>query len=143
MRRRAEADLKKWYDSKSRKPLILRGARQVGKSTLVRNFAQLNGLELIEINFEMLNLQSAKDSLDIHPILSEIEYITKKKIKNNTLLFLDEIQDQPRMITSLRFFKEEKPDLAIIAAGSLLEFALSDNEISFPVGRIQFYHLSP
>ncbi|HEY8272805.1 MAG TPA: AAA family ATPase, partial [Pseudobdellovibrionaceae bacterium] len=144
MKRQAEDHLKKWYQSKSgRKPLVLRGARQVGKSTLVRNFAASMGLDLIEINFEKHSLKTADKSLDLDLILPEIEYLTKKKFGSKTLLFLDEIQDSPKMITSLRFFKEDRPDIAVIAAGSLLEFALTVEEISIPVGRVQYYHLGP
>jgi predicted AAA+ superfamily ATPase len=143
MKRKAELDLKKWYESTYRKPLVLRGARQVGKSTLVRNFAAGMGLDLIEVNFEKVSLKTPDQSLDLKLILPEIEYLTKKRFGPKTLLFLDEIQDSPKMITGLRFFKEDRPDIAVIAAGSLLEFALSTKEISIPVGRIAYYHLGP
>lgn len=143
MKRNAETDLKNWYTAKNRKPLILRGARQVGKSTLVRNFAKSNNLELIEINFEKVQLKSPDETLDLEVVLPEIEYVSKKKFGPKSLLFLDEIQDAPKMITGLRFFKEDRPDLAVIAAGSLLEFALTLHEISIPVGRVQYYHLGP
>lgn len=143
MKRHAELSLKNWYESHNRKPLVLRGARQVGKSTLVRNFAKSQNLDLIEINFEKHSLKTVEKSLDLSVILPEIEYVTKKKLGPNCLIFLDEIQDSPRMITALRFFKEERPDLAVVAAGSLLEFALTIHEISIPVGRIQYHHLGP
>lgn len=143
MKRQAESDLKNWYVSKTRKPLILRGARQVGKSTLVRNFAISNNLDLIEVNFEKITLKIPEVSLELSKILPEIEFVSKKKIGDKTLLFFDEIQECPKMITALRFFKEERPDIPVIAAGSLLEFALTINEISIPVGRIQYYHLGP
>ena len=144
MRRKAIDDLQKWHKAKKRKPLILRGARQVGKSTLVRLFAKENKLDLIEINLEKTKIEAFDSSdIDIETIIQEIEYKTKKKFGKKTLLFLDEIQENPRAILSLRYFFEDRSDLAIIAAGSLLEFVLKDHTISMPVGRIEYYHLGP
>ncbi len=143
MKRRYYDDLGAWYASKHRKPLLLRGARQVGKSTLVRNFASLQNLDLVEINLEKTSLTSPKKSLELEKIIPEIEFLTRKKIGPQSLLFIDEIQEEPKLITGLRFFKEERPEIPVIAAGSLLEFALSENEISFPVGRISSGYISP
>lgn len=144
MNRLAINDLKVWLKQNKRKPLILRGARQVGKSTLVRLFAAENTLDLIEINLEKMKIDSFESSeFDIHKIIQEVEYKSQKRITKKTLLFIDEIQECPRAITALRYFYEERPDLAVIAAGSLLEFALNDQEISIPVGRVEYYYLGP
>lgn len=144
MKRKAEADLLVWYKQKKRKPLILRGARQVGKSTLVKLFAKENKLELIEVNLEKSKIESFNsDEIEIDIIIQEIEYKTKARFTKKTLLFLDEIQANPRAIMALRYFFEDRPEVAIIAAGSLLEFVLNDHTISMPVGRVEYYHLGP
>lgn len=144
MLRYAEKDLKSWYSRKDRPPLIIRGARQVGKSTLVKQFARNQNLDLIEINFELLKLQALmKEELSIDDILLEIEAKSKKKITSNSLIFFDELQVSPKAIQSLRYFYELKPQIAIIGAGSLLDLVLNEEEISFPVGRVQFYYLGP
>jgi predicted AAA+ superfamily ATPase len=144
MKRLAINDLKIWLLQNKRKPLILRGARQVGKSTLVKLFAAENALDLVEINLEKIKISSFENSeLDIHKIIQEIEYKSQKRITKKTLLFIDEIQESPRAIMALRYFYEERPDIAVIAAGSLLEFALNDQDISIPVGRVEYYHLGP
>lgn len=145
MKRFAQGYLGQWYKNPRRKPLILRGARQVGKSTLVRNFAEEQNLDLIEINLERHpHLNVAFQSLDIKKILNELESISGKSIlKNNTLLFLDEIQSTPYALAALRYFFEDYPQLALVAAGSLLEFVLAKHDFSMPVGRIQYLHLGP
>ena len=141
----AEKYLVDWLNKNSRKPLVLRGARQVGKSTLIRQFAQKNGLSLTEINLERhLYLDSIFKTTDIQAIRREIEAITGKNIKENrSLLFLDEIQATPHGLMALRYFHEEIPELPVIAAGSLLEFTLTEHSFSMPVGRIEYYHLFP
>lgn len=144
MLRFAERKILDWYENDSRKPLVLRGARQVGKSTLVRNFCQNHKLNLVEINLEKNKLFSLEKNLNIEVILEEIEMISKKNISSpNTVLFIDEIQEQPTALTALRYFYEERPNLPIIAAGSLLEFVLNDKAISVPVGRIEYLKLGP
>lgn len=144
MKRIAEEFLTEWLNKKSRKPLLIRGARQVGKSTLVRLFAENYGLDLVEINLEKQEIKSLKKSKDLKVIMAEIEIIAKKNLRNkNTLLFLDEIQACPEAISSLRYFYEEYPELPVVAAGSLLEFVLESHEFSMPVGRVEFYHLGP
>jgi predicted AAA+ superfamily ATPase len=144
LERLQEHDLKKWLQGKNRKPLVIRGARQVGKSTLVRNFCQKNKLDLIEINLEKyLYLNEIFQTNDIKLILSNIEDISKKKITKKSLLFLDEIQANPYAIQALRYFFEEEKGLAVVAAGSLLEFTLNDHSYSMPVGRIEFLHMGP
>ncbi|MBO9666403.1 MAG: ATP-binding protein [Bdellovibrio sp.] len=144
MKRHALKDLTNWYKREKRKPLVLRGARQVGKSTLVRHLADSLGLDLFEINLEkqkLLSLQS--EGIEVSPILQEVEIICNKKISAKALLFFDEAQDQKKILATLRYFFEEYPDIAVIAAGSLLDFALKKAEYSVPVGRIEYYFLGP
>ena len=145
MKRIAESTLIKWLKNPYRKPLIIRGARQVGKSTLVRNFARDQKLNLIEINLEKhLELDTIFKTLDMKKIIREIEGLTGKDIlAANSLLFLDEIQATPRALQALRYFYEEHPQLPVIAAGSLLEFVLSKHNFSMPVGRIEYLYLGP
>ena len=145
MKRTALSALKTWLHQKSRKPLVIRGARQVGKTELVRIFADQEGLDLIEINLERhLELTKLFAGLDIPGILLELEGLTgKKAVPGKSLLFLDEIQAIPEAIAALRYFYEDRPDLAVVAAGSLLEFALSQHSFSMPVGRIEYLHLGP
>lgn len=143
--RSAEKHLETWYGKLGRKPLIIRGARQVGKSTLVRQFAINHNLVLNEINLERyLYLDKIFKSLDMDIIISELDALTGKNIlAPDSILFLDEIQATPHAIQALRYFYEDKPSLAVICAGSLLEFALSEHTFSMPVGRIEYYHLGP
>lgn len=146
MKRFAEAQLLEWFKRKRRKPLVLRGARQVGKSTLVRNFAKKQNLHLIEVNLERhYKLRDSICSFDVKKILEDIDFLTSQKIAipQNTLLFFDEIQAIPETLAVLRYFYEEMPELPIISAGSLLEFVLSDHAFSMPVGRIEFMYLGP
>lgn len=145
MYRFALEDIKQWYCGRRRKPLILRGARQVGKSTLVRMAAEAMDIKLIEINLEKhLYLDEVFKSLNLPIIIDEIEGIAGSiGDRNRALLFLDEIQAVPHAIQALRYFYEEMSDLAVVAAGSLLEFTLADHSFSMPVGRITYYHMGP
>lgn len=145
IQRTAETFLDEWFQKKRRKPLVLRGARQVGKSTLVRRFAEQKGLVLNEINLERhLYLDAIFKTLDLGLIIRELEALMGRNIQApDSLLFLDEIQATPHAIQALRYFHEEKPELPVISAGSLLEFVLSDHSFSMPVGRIEYYHLGP
>jgi len=128
-----------------RKPLIVRGARQTGKSTLVRMFAEREGLDLIEVNLEKEQwLEPVFASLDAQRILREISIKVGRKIDlARSILFLDEIQATPSALPALRYFYEDIPSLPVIAAGSLLEFTLGDHPLSMPVGRIEYLHLGP
>ena len=137
--------LKEWLSKKNRKPLIIRGARQVGKSTLVELFAEDQQQVLLNINLERYpELAPVFATKDPQQVLQQIEFLPKvPKINNNSLLFLDEIQAIPEAIPTLRYFYEDKPDLPVISAGSLLEFALSDHSFSMPVGRVQYLHMGP
>jgi len=146
MYRQLEKNLKDWKVSALRYPLILRGARQVGKTYLVEKFGKEEFESFVTINFEALPQAAAcfEDSLDPNEVLLKLTTILKLSIvPGKTLLFLDEIQACPRAIVALRYFKEKLPQLHVIAAGSLLEFALKDGKYSFPVGRVQFLYLKP
>ncbi len=146
MYRIKEKSLETWLHKESRKPLILRGARQVGKSTLVRQFAESRGLILFEVNLERhRTLDEVFSTLKMEHILSEIQYICKKgsPTQKNTLIFLDEIQAAPHAIEALRYFYEDYPEIPVIGAGSLLEFTLSKHNFSMPVGRVEYMFLGP
>ncbi len=137
--------LLKWGEKEGRRPLIIRGARQAGKSYLVREYAKTTSLDLLEINLERepdaVHL-FRKDSIQKTLELLSLQY--RQKIEpQKTLLFLDEIQAAPDAIPLLRYFHEEKPSLRVIAAGSLLEFTLRDHSFSMPVGRVEYMHLGP
>ena len=143
MKRDAEQYLEEWIELKRRKPLIIRGARQVGKSTLVRNFAQNKGFDLFEINLELFPNITAFESVNVDNILRDLEVLIQQQISSKALIFIDEIQKHPIAITALRYFYEKKPEIPVIAAGSLLEVVLEDMEYSMPVGRIEYLYLGP
>lgn len=145
MRRAIEPILKKWKDQSDRLPIILRGARQVGKSFIIEKFGKENFESLITCNFEFRpELINCFDNFDPVSICTQLEVAFKTRIiPGKTLLFLDEIQNCPKAITALRYFKEKLPALHVIAAGSLLEFVLHEEQFSFPVGRVQFLYLKP
>ena len=143
---RFEADLLViWLNKKGRKPLIIRGARQVGKSSLVRYLANISQRFCFELNFERYPEHADFfKSKDPTIILQHLSVYFKKSIDPKTsLLFLDEIQATPEVIEILRYFYEECPELPIVAAGSLLDFVLAEPEFSVPVGRIEYFHLGP
>lgn len=145
MKRTAEKSLREWYGKRNRHPLVIRGARQVGKSTLVRDFCADEGLVLNELNlYRHLDMTPAFRSLDPKRICREISDKLSRDISQpGQLLFLDEIQAIPEAIDALRYFFEEMPSLPVISAGSLLEFALSKHKFSMPVGRVQYMFLGP
>jgi predicted AAA+ superfamily ATPase len=143
MKRDRLKDLELWRNDPHRKPLILRGCRQVGKSWLVREFGKQFD-HFIEINFEKNKLihQYFSSDLTIDSLLEKLSlYANSKIIPGKTLIFFDEIQACEEALRSLRYFKEDRPDLHLIAAGSLLEFALAQQGIA--VGRVQFMYLYP
>ena len=142
--RSASEDLQAWLDGARRKPLIVRGARQVGKTALVRGFAASRGLRLVEVNLEQHpGLDRTFAQLDVGRILLELEATARAAPGPDALLFLDEIQATPSALPALRYLHEERPDLPIVAAGSLLELVLRSHEFSMPVGRIEYLHLGP
>lgn len=142
LHRNALKALQKWKISTNRKPLLIRGARQVGKTTLVHILAK-EYINYIELNLERTLDLKLFETDDIDQILKGaflLKKVTPKK--GDTLLFIDEIQESPKAIKLLRYFYEEKPDIHVVAAGSLLEFAL-DKVPGFPVGRIDYLYLHP
>ena len=135
--------LKKWKNYQTRKPLIIRGARQVGKTHVVRELGDTFE-SYVEINFELMPniIQLFEKDLSPTRIIRDLSLITKQSIiPGKTLLFFDEIQEAPNAITALRYFYEKMPNLHVIAAGSLLDFALEN--IGVPVGRISFLYMYP
>lgn len=143
-RRNLESELNLWKDHYGRKPLILRGARQVGKTSLVRKFAEEKFDSFVEINLEkkdinkiFLNVESVSD------FIAKVQLFLKKEIiDGKTLLFIDEIQESKNVLELLRFFYEERPDLHLIVAGSLLEAKMA-GKWSVPVGRVEYLYLYP
>ena len=134
-----------WNKQNNRKPLILRGARQVGKSTLVKILAKELGLQLAEINLERHKLLvPIFKTFDLSQIVPALESICGHYLDDErSLLFLDEIQEAPHAIAALRYFYEDRPNLRVIAAGSLLEFVLADHNFSMPVGRVEYHWVRP
>jgi len=145
MERFAATDLLNWMKSFGRKPLVLRGARQVGKTWLVRDLARRLDAKLVELNFEH-DPAWAECFVDNSPqrILERVGLRLGYRVEpSSSLLFLDEIQAFKGGLAKLRWFAEQLPELPVAAAGSLLEFALGDREHGMPVGRVGFYNLSP
>jgi predicted AAA+ superfamily ATPase len=143
-KRYVSSNLLQWKESTNRKPLIIRGARQVGKTTLVKQFSEVYR-QSIHLNLELqadksfftryTDVATLTDSLFLSRNLSPV-------YKSETLVFIDEIQECPEAIAMLRYFHEMEPELHVIAAGSLLEHAMRKIK-SFPVGRVQMLHLYP
>ncbi|MCC6221365.1 MAG: ATP-binding protein [Deltaproteobacteria bacterium] len=145
MKRNQLKFLLEWLGKENRKPLIIRGARQVGKSTLVRLFAAEQHLPLLEVNLERFpELASAFSAMDPRKLINQLEALPQMdSIVPSSLLFLDELQAIPEAIPALRYLHEEIKKIPIISAGSLLEFALRDHNFSMPVGRVQYLHMGP
>ncbi|MBT3272509.1 MAG: ATP-binding protein [Spirochaetales bacterium] len=143
MQRAIDKDLLDWKEKRHRKPLILRGARQVGKTTAIKALGDRFS-NVVELNFEENTEFNSFFDENINPekIVTDLEnYLGTSIQAGETLLFFDEIQYCPRALLSLRYFYEKTPDLHVIAAGSLIEFELE--RISFPVGRVEFYYMYP
>lgn len=144
IQRNIDAQLLSWKEDVMRKPLLLRGARQVGKSSAVRHFGK--GFKYFaEVNFERHKAIKSffQGDIDVRLIVQKISgYINVPIEAGKTLLFLDEIQECPEAIMALRFFKEDYPELHVIAAGSLLEFTLQELP-TFGVGRIHSLFMYP
>lgn len=143
MKRIIDHFLLQWKDDRLRKSLLLRGARQVGKTYAVRKLGTTYP-DFVEINFELRKDAHGifEKNLDPERIVRELSLIARKRIiPGKTLLFLDEIQIVPEAITSLRYFYEMMPELHVIAAGSLLDFAIE--QIGIPVGRVQSLYMHP
>ena len=143
-KRDLQIDLEKWQMQPSRKPLVIRGARQVGKTTVIGEFGKNFG-QFIYMNLELPeDRQPFEQFTNIETLLQAIFFLKNKSLsqKKQTLLFIDEIQAAPEALNLLRYFYEQEPGIAVIAAGSMLE-TLFDKNISFPVGRVEYKVLRP
>lgn len=144
MKRTAIAQLTAWKNSQNRKPLVIRGARQVGKTWLMKEFGKTEFKNFVYINFDsnpdMANL--FEGSLQISRLIAGLQIYSGQKITTDTLLIFDEIQEVPRALSSLKYFCEEAPEYAVISAGSLLGVAMHKGT-SFPVGKVDFLDLFP
>jgi predicted AAA+ superfamily ATPase len=143
-----EAALSAWLTRPRRKPLVIRGARQVGKSTLIRTFAQNSTRRLVEINLEdhRSNLRNVIETGQFEEALAALIRVAGIDFRKNPeahFLFLDEVQTIPTSLPLLRYFYEKLPELAVVAAGSVLEFTLNDANFSMPVGRVEYLHVAP
>ena len=146
MKREIGNDLIKWKKSENRKPLIIHGARQVGKTYTVKQFGKENYNNLIYVNFETNQELSNQisDSIDAKYVINKLElFYGEKIIPGKTLIFFDEIQANERALTSLKYFCEDAPEYHIIAAGSLLGIAINRQNYSFPVGKVQMMNMYP
>lgn len=138
-------ELQKWKEKSDRKPLILRGARQVGKTWLLKDFGKKSFKDVCYINFEQKDVLGAifEGTLSPKRIIEQLSvYSGKKILPEETLIIFDEVQEMPRALTSLKYFAEEAPEYAICCAGSLLGVALHEGT-SFPVGKVEFLDLYP
>ncbi|MBN1150542.1 ATP-binding protein [candidate division WOR-3 bacterium] len=145
MKRNIYRNLLSWKEKKNRKPLIIKGARQTGKTYTVQEFGKNEFSKLHYINFEKDRKASQIFVKDLNPdrILNEMRFFLSQDIDSqNDLIFFDEIQEEPRALTSLKYFSEEKPGINIISAGSLIGLHLTE-ESSFPVGKVEFLNMYP
>lgn len=145
MYRKIMSELKEWKNKKRRLPLILKGARQVGKTWILQEFGKECFEDVLYINFENAGNIGSIFEGNINPnrIIEYLSAINHKRIEpEKTLIIFDEIQELPRALTSLKYFAEEAPEYAICCAGSLLVIFLH-NEVSFPVGKVDFLELQP
>ncbi len=146
MERKVMKDLIAWKNSKNRKPLLVYGARQVGKTYLVKEFGKEYFDDVIYVNFETNDLIGKMIDENITPqyIIKNLEIAFGRVIeKEKTLIFFDEIQKNTRALTSLKYFCEEAPEYYVIGAGSLLGVHINKNESSFPVGKVDFLTIYP
>lgn len=145
MYRTAMEKLYQWKESKRRKPLIIEGARQVGKTWLMKEFGNKAYADTVYINFDSNSIMTELFASDLNTdrLIMGIElYVGRKIDPNNTLLIFDEVQEVPRALSSLKYFYENAPQYHIVCAGSLLGIALHGGT-SFPVGKVDFLHLYP
>ncbi len=144
MKRTAIKELYQWKESNDRKPLVMLGARQVGKTWLMQEFAKEAYPKYAYVNFEDNDMLRGlfEHDFDIPRIIASLEWTTGVSIDEETLIILDEIQDASRGITALKYFAEKAPGYHVMAAGSLLGIAMHKND-SFPVGKVDFMHLYP
>lgn len=144
MKRNAIKELYEWKENNGRKPLVILGARQVGKTWLMKEFGKEAYKKCAYVNFEDNDdLRGLfEHDFDIQRIIANLQWATGVTIDEDTLIILDEIQEAPRGITVLKYFQEKAPQYHVIAAGSLLGIAMHKND-SFPVGKVDFMHLYP
>ena len=144
MKRNAIKELYEWKENNDRKPLVILGARQVGKTWLMKEFGKEAYKKCAYVNFEDNDdLRGMfEHDFDIQRIIANLQWATDVTIDEDTLVILDEIQEAPRGITALKYFQEKAPQYHVIAAGSLLGIAMHKND-SFPVGKVDFMHLYP
>lgn len=145
MYRTAIEQLREWKANERRKPLIIRGARQVGKTWLMKEFGDSSYEKVVYVNFDNNELMRNlfEGSLEISRLITGLELYAGHKIdSDNTLLIFDEVQEVPKALTSLKYFNEQAPQYQIICAGSLLGVALHEGT-SFPVGKVEFMDLYP
>lgn len=144
MKRNAIKELYEWKENNGRKPLVILGARQVGKTWLMKEFGKEAYKKCAYVNFEDNDdLRGLfEHDFDIQRIIANLQWATGVTIDEDTLIILDEIQEAPRGITALKYFQEKAPQYHVIAAGSLLGIAMHKND-SFPVGKVDFMHLYP
>ena len=142
MRRDAMQELYDWKEKSTRKPLIIRGARQVGKTWLMKEFAATAYKQFAYINFEDNEVMKEifQKDFDIERILMAIQLVTGKVVNTDTLILFDELQEAPRGLTAMKYFQEKAPQYHVIAAGSLLGIAMHQND-SFPSRKSRFYRL--
>jgi len=145
MKREITQYLKEWKNRKDRNPLILRGARQVGKTYIVEEFAKSDFKNCLKINLEEKpELKKLFFDNDVNRILTELSIVLNENVSSgDTLFFIDEIQACPEAIQSLRYFKEKIPELHVICAGSLLDHTLNEMKLPMPVGRVEFLYMYP
>jgi len=145
MRRAIDPILDQWKGSSVRQPLLVRGARQVGKTCSVLDFGNRAFENVVWVNFEERpEMSRCFSDFDPKAIIDRISILTSEAVvPGRTLLFLDEIQDCPRAISALRYFDEKLPELHVIGAGSLVEFALRAEDFRMPVGRVQSLYMLP
>lgn len=146
MEREIVSELLKWKNSKNRKPLIVHGARQVGKTYIIKKFGKENYDNLIYVNFETNQELSSQiaESIDAKYVINKLElFFGEKILPEKTLIFFDEIQANERALTSLKYFCENAPEYHIISAGSLLGIAINRKNYSFPVGKVQMINMYP
>lgn len=140
--RKLNQELEKWKDKENRKPLVIRGARQVGKTTLVNQFAQ-NYKQYIYLNLEFSEDRELFETFTTIENLVQALFFLKNKtlsLKSKTLIFIDEIQAAPKALNTLRYFYEFAPEISVIAAGSMLE-TLFDKNISFLLVELNIWSL--
>ncbi|MCD6397777.1 MAG: ATP-binding protein [Spirochaetaceae bacterium] len=145
MKRYIYNDLLNWKNNSDRKPLLLQGARQVGKTYIVKEFGEKEYSNFYHFNFEKNPILKTffTENLDPETIINSLSFYIGKKIEaENTLIFFDEIQESPKAITSLKYFCDEAPEYNIISAGSLLGVSVGKKS-SFPVGKVEFLSLYP